>query len=117
MPCRLTGVPAWRAMAPSWATAGPDPRATASAKQLSANMAQPAAWAAESTSTAAPSGSPAWASAGSSAWATIARAVPSASEPMRKTTVLPARITPVASAKTLGRPSKTKPTGPSGAMT
>ena len=54
---------------------------------------------------------------GSSASAARARAVPSASEPMRKTTVLPPRITPAASAKTLGRPSNTKPTTPSGAVT
>ena len=45
----------------------------------------------------------------------IASAVPRASDPMRMTTVLPVRSTPVASAKTLGRPSKTKPTTPSGA--
>ena len=60
-------------------------------------------------------GSPAAASAGASAAATIASAVPSASEPMRITTVLPVRSTPVASAKTLGRPSNTNPTTPSGA--
>ena len=34
--------------------------------------------------------------------------------PMRNTTVLPVRSTPVASANTLGRPSNTKPTTPSG---
>ena len=42
-------------------------------------------------------------------------AVPSASRPMRKTTVLPPRSTPVASAKTFGRPSNTNPITPSGA--
>ena len=54
-------------------------------------------------------------SAGVSAWATMARAVPSASLPIRNTTVLPVRNTPVASANTFGRPSKTNPTTPSGA--
>ena len=115
MPCRLTGVPAWRATAPSWATAAPEPRATASARRRSSNSAQPAARAGERTSDTAPSGSPAAASAGASAAATIASAVPSASDPMRMTTVLPVRSTPVASAKTLGRPSNTNPTTPSGA--
>ena len=114
VPCRLTGTPCWRATAPSWATAAPEPRATASASRPSANSAQPAAWAGESTSCTAPAGSPAAASAGASACSTIARAVPNASLPMRKTTVLPVRSTPVASAKTFGRPSKTKPTTPSG---
>ena len=42
-------------------------------------------------------------------------AVPSASRPMRNTTVLPPRSTPVASAKTFGRPSNTNPITPSGA--
>ena len=60
-------------------------------------------------------GSPAVGSAGSSACATIARAVPSASEPIRNTTVLPVRSTPTASANTFGRPSNTNPTTPSGA--
>ena len=49
----------------------------------------PALWAAESTSCTTPAGSPAAASAGRSACSTIARAVPSASEPIRKTTALP----------------------------
>ncbi len=47
----------------------------------------------------------------------MACAVPSASLPMRKTAVLPLRRTPAASASTFGRPSKTKPTTPSGAAT
>ena len=47
-----------RANAVDVATAGPEPRATASASRGSENIAQPAAWAAESTSTAAPSGRP-----------------------------------------------------------
>ena len=38
---------AWRATAPSWATAGPEPRATARASRRSANSAQPAARARE----------------------------------------------------------------------
>ena len=115
VPCRLTGVPAWRATAPSWATAAPEPRATASARRRSSNRAHPAARAGERTSDTAPPGSPAAASAGASASATIASAVRSASEPMRMTTVLPVRSTPLASAKTLGRPSNTNPTTPSGA--
>ncbi len=45
----------------------------------------------------------------------IAWAVPRASAPMRNTTVLPVRSTPVASANTFGRPSNTKPTTPRGA--
>ena len=46
VPCRLTGVPAWRATAPSWATAAPEPRATARARPGLAKRAQPAArWA------------------------------------------------------------------------
>ena len=44
----------------------------------------------------------------------MAMAVRRASLPMRNTTVFPLRSTPVASAKTLGRPSNTKPTTPSG---
>ena len=56
-----------------------------------------------------------WRAPATSACSTIARAVPSASEPMRNTTVLPLRSTPPASANTLGRPSNTKPTTPSGA--
>ena len=62
-----------------------------------------------------PDGRPAPSNAGPSAWVTIASAVASASEPMRITTVLPVRTTPVASANTFGRPSNTKPTTPSGA--
>jgi hypothetical protein len=46
----------------------------------------------------------------------MARAVPSASEPIRNTTALPVRSTPHASANTFGRPSNTKPTTPSGAL-
>ena len=42
VPCRLTDVPACRAMAPSCATAGPDPRATARASLRSENSAHPA---------------------------------------------------------------------------
>ena len=45
----------------------------------------------------------------------ISRAVPSASLPILNTAVLPVRSTPVASANTFGRPSKTNPTTPSGA--
>ena len=62
-----------------------------------------------------PIGRPAAASAGSSACSTIARAVPSASDPIRNTAVLPVRTTPAASANTFGRPSNTNPTTPSGA--
>ena len=47
----------------------------------------------------------------------IARAVPSASLPMRNTTLLPPRSTPVASASTFGRPSNTNATTPSAAPT
>mmetsp|Transcript_46246 Transcript_46246/g.124212 ORF Transcript_46246/g.124212 Transcript_46246/m.124212 type:complete len:210 (-) Transcript_46246:97-726(-) len=65
----------------------------------------------------APGGKPAPASATSSACSMIARAVPSASLPIRKTTVFPPRNTPVASANTFGRPSKTKPTTPKAAPT
>ena len=61
-----------------------------------------------------PAGRPAAASAGTTACVMIARAVPSASLPMRNTTVLPVRSTPVASANTFGRPSNTNPTTPSG---
>ncbi|CAB4566154.1 unannotated protein [freshwater metagenome] len=45
----------------------------------------------------------------------IAFAVPKASLPIRNTTVFPLRSTPVASAKTFGRPSNTKPMTPKGA--
>ena len=45
----------------------------------------------------------------------IACAVRSASLPILNTAVLPVRSTPVASAKTFGRPSNTNPTTPSGA--
>jgi hypothetical protein len=45
----------------------------------------------------------------------IACAVPNASLPILNTAVLPVRNTPVASANTLGRPSNTNPTAPSGA--
>ena len=50
-----------------WATAAPDPRATARPSRRSENMAQPAARSALSTSKAAPGGRPAACSAGSSA--------------------------------------------------
>ncbi len=43
VPWRLTGVPACRATAPSWATAAPDPLATARESRWSSNSAQPAA--------------------------------------------------------------------------
>ena len=46
----------------------------------------------------------------------IAAAVPKASLPIRNTTVLPPFSTPVASANTFGRPSKTKPITPRGAF-
>ncbi len=46
----------------------------------------------------------------------MALAVPRASDPILKTTVLPDLRTPVASAKTFGRPSKTKPTTPRPAL-
>jgi len=62
-----------------------------------------------------PAGRPAAARAGSTASAMIASAVPSASDPIRITTVLPVRTTPAASANTLGRPSNTNATTPSGA--
>mmetsp|Transcript_10386 Transcript_10386/g.30883 ORF Transcript_10386/g.30883 Transcript_10386/m.30883 type:complete len:241 (+) Transcript_10386:893-1615(+) len=65
----------------------------------------------------APSGRPASRREGSSACSMMAFAVPRASLPMRKTTVLPPRSTPVASASTFGLPSKTKPTMPSAAPT
>ena len=116
VPWRLTGVPDWRATAPSWATANPEPRATASATPGRANNAQPADRCFERTSDIVPAGSPDAASAGSTALATIASAVPSASEPMRITTVFPVRTTPAASANTFGRPSNTKATTPSGAL-
>ena len=45
----------------------------------------------------------------------IARAVSSASLPILNTQTLRLASTPVASAKTFGRPSKTNPTTPSGA--
>src|SRR5690554_2418566 len=109
VPWRLTGVPAWRATAPNWATAGPDPRATATASRRSENIAQPADRSGESTSDTAPSRRPAAAIAGSRACSAIARAVPRASEPIRNTTVFLERSTPVASANTLGRPSNTNP--------
>ena len=115
VPWALTGVPAWRATAPSWATAAPEPRATARLMRGSANKAQPAARDREPTSVRVPAGRPLAASAGATACSTIARAVPSASEPMRITTLLPLRTTPAASAKTLGRPSNTKATTPTGA--
>jgi hypothetical protein len=52
------------------------------------------------------------ASDGATACSISARAVPSASEPMRNTTAFPPRSTPHASATTLGRPSKTNATTP-----
>ncbi len=63
-----------------------------------------------------PGGRPACVNAGARACSTIASAVPRASDPMRITTELPVRTTPAASAKTLGRPSNTKPTTPNGAL-
>ncbi len=117
VPCSDTGTPAWRATAPNWATAAPEPRATASDRRVSPNIAHAAAWLGLSTSVAAPAGRPTSASAGSNACSTMARAVPSASEPMRNTTVSPARSTPQASAKTLGRPSNTKAITPSPSTT
>ena len=108
-------MPHWRATAPSWATAGPEPRATARASRGWANRAQPAARSRERISSIVPAGNPAAASAGATQPSTIASAVANASDPMRITTVLPLRTTPAASAKTLGRPSKTNPTTPSGA--
>ena len=54
-------------------------------------------------------------SAGATQLLMIACAVPKASLPIRNTAVLPVRSTPVASANTLGRPSNTNPTTPSGA--
>ena len=113
VPCRLTGMPAWRATAPSWATAGPEPRATAKAKRESEKSAHPAARAAASTSRTVPDGRSAASRAGVRAADTMALAVPRASLPMRNTTALPLRNTPQASANTLGRPSNTKPTTPS----
>src|SRR3954447_9826668 len=114
VPCRLTGTPCCRATAPSWATAVPDPRATARASRWSENNAQPAAWAAESTNCTLLAGKPAWRSAGSTHERMIWRAVPRASLPILNTAVLPVRSTPVASANTLGRPSNTNPTTPRG---
>ena len=116
VPWRLTGMPFCWATAPSWATADPLPRATARAKRVSLNNAHPALRAALATSVAAPEGKPARSRAGLSAWVTIASAVPSASDPIRKTTVLPLRKTPHASANTFGRPSNTKPTTPRPAL-
>ena len=52
------------------------------------------------------------ANAGCTACSMIARAVPSASEPIRNTTALPVRSTPQASANTLGLPSNTNPMTP-----
>ena len=112
VPCRLTEMPLCRATDPSWPTARPDPRATASESLGWENNAQPTAWVGLSTRPTAPSGSPVSTSAGSRACSTMARAVPSAADPIRKTTVLPERSTPVASANTLGRPSNTNPTTP-----
>ena len=63
-----------------------------------------------------PIGNPDSSKAGFKACSTIAFAVNKASEPILKTTVLPDRRTPVASAKTLGLPSKIKPTAPSPAV-
>ena len=92
MPCRLTGVPACRATAPSWATAAPEPRATASARRRSSNSAQPAARAGDRTSDTVPGRQPGWRPAPAPGRASsMACAVPSASEPMRITTVLPVR--------------------------
>ena len=116
VPCRLTGTPAWRATAPSWATAGPEPRATASASRGSANSAQPAACAAASTSCTAPVGQ-----AGVGERRARRRAPRSPAPcPARRSRCgtrrcCRVRSTPVASANTLGRPSNTKPTTPSGA--
>ena len=62
----------------------------------------------------APAAAPLRRARASSACSWMAMAVPSASRPMRKTTVLPPRSTPVASAKTFGRPSNTNPITPSG---
>mmetsp|Transcript_73463 Transcript_73463/g.215472 ORF Transcript_73463/g.215472 Transcript_73463/m.215472 type:complete len:299 (-) Transcript_73463:146-1042(-) len=112
VPCRLAGTPACRASAPSVATAGPDPRATASARRLSPARAQPEECDALSIRDTAPAGKPASAKATSRACFMIARAVPRASLPIRNTTVLPPRSTPVASASTFGLPSNTNPTTP-----
>ncbi|CAB5004200.1 unannotated protein [freshwater metagenome] len=103
-------------MAPSWATASPEPRATASDRRASENKAQPAACSGESISTTAPIGNPDFCNAGATTKAINCFAVPKASLPIRNTTVFPLRRTPVASANTLGRPSKTKPRTPSGAV-
>ena len=115
VPWRLTGTPACRATAPSWATASPEPRATANDSLRSSNNAHAVARDGESTRVTAAAGSPACASAGRSARSTIALAVPSASLPIRNTAVFPVRSTPAASANTFGRPSNTNPTTPSGA--
>mmetsp|Transcript_62447 Transcript_62447/g.115977 ORF Transcript_62447/g.115977 Transcript_62447/m.115977 type:complete len:283 (-) Transcript_62447:193-1041(-) len=115
LPCKLAGTPACFASDPRVATAGPEPLATPNAKRESLSNAQPEARDALSIRHTAPSGSPASCSAGSKATLISALAVPKASLPIRKTTVLPPRKTPVASASTLGRPSNTKPTTPKAA--
>mmetsp|Transcript_48138 Transcript_48138/g.112573 ORF Transcript_48138/g.112573 Transcript_48138/m.112573 type:complete len:336 (+) Transcript_48138:484-1491(+) len=115
LPCKLAGTPACLASEPRVATAEPEPLATPSAKRESLSKAHPEARDALSIKHTAPSGSPASCRAGSRANRMSALAVPRASLPMRKTTVLPPRKTPVASANTFGRPSKTKPTTPKAA--
>ena len=105
-------MPAWRATAPSWATAGPSPgrrrargddRRTAPTRRRdrrAPGRPRPRA------------GRPRRAPARARLHDGLGRAQGVGAD--AQTTVLPLRSTPAASAKTLGRPSKTKPTTPSG---
>ena len=116
VPWAETGTPAWRATAESCWTARPEPRVTASARRESEKSAHPAQRSRTGTTASAPSGRPASRRAGTIARSRMAWAVPSASPPMRRTAVLPEARTPAASARTLGRPSKTKAMTPRGAV-
>ena len=83
----------------------------------SENNAQPLACDRDPTSITALVGNPLASKAGRTARSIIACAVANASLPILNTQLFPERKTPVASAKTFGRPSKIKATTPNGALT